>query len=81
MAAPLSTSCLQRWTLLQEAAQCSGVLQRRAGERAARHCPGWPGTSRGPTGFGLGLFNGLVSPHPVSQAARALLNGPGPRGA
>lgn len=27
MAAPLSTSCLQRWTLLQEAAQCSGVLQ------------------------------------------------------
>ena len=32
MAAPLSTSCLQRWTLLQEAAQCSGVLERRAGE-------------------------------------------------
>lgn len=27
MAAPLSTSCLQRWTLLQEAAQCSGVLE------------------------------------------------------
>lgn len=26
MAAPLSTSCLQRWTLLQEAAQCRGVL-------------------------------------------------------
>lgn len=26
IAAPLSTSCLQRWTLLQEAAQCSGVL-------------------------------------------------------
>lgn len=32
MAAPLSTSCLQRWTLLQEAAQCSGVLEWRAGE-------------------------------------------------
>lgn len=27
IAAPLSTSCLQRWTLLQEAAQCSGVLE------------------------------------------------------
>ena len=35
MAAPLSTSCLQRWTLLQEAAQCSGVLQGVEGEGGA----------------------------------------------
>ena len=27
MAAPDSTSILQRWTLLQEAAQCKGVLE------------------------------------------------------
>lgn len=36
MAAPLSTSCLHRWALLQEAAQCSGVL---GGARAAAWAP------------------------------------------
>lgn len=41
MAAPLSTSCLHRWALLQEAAQCSGVLGVRERLRGRRgHGPG-----------------------------------------
>lgn len=42
MAAPLSTSCLQRWTLLQEAAQCSGVLEGQ------RRCSRPAGSQAGP---------------------------------
>jgi hypothetical protein len=45
MAAPLSTSCLQRCTLLQEAAQCSGVLEPEWLKMWVWYHSGLPGSS------------------------------------
>lgn len=68
MAAPLSTSCLQRWTLLQEAAQCSGVLQGVGGEGAA-----WLLEAQGPGNAEpqcqhllCYLFSGVISTNKLS---------------
>lgn len=77
MAAPLSTSCLQRWTLLQEAAQCSGVLERRAGEGTA----GTGQAGQGPPGPHRVEPHGLMAWFLVPRclSAGALPSGPAKR--